>query len=700
LYATAFAEQRLRLVETAKSQARLMEAVARFDQKYSSDYPQGSLAATLSQIRDAHANHEGFHGKGVFTLARREGDRIVFLLRHRRDDIDTPRPVAFTSALAEPMRRALSGESGTVVGLDNRGTTVLAAHEPVAVLNLGIVAKIDLAEIRAPFARAGMIVGGIAVVFILAGTVLFFRVSDPIARELWEGEERFRGMFERTDVPMALRETDGRIRMVNAAFCKMFGYPEGELEGMSFWDINHQEDLAGSLERHRQLIAGEIDVAQAEKRYVRKDGHVIWGHGSVSSVRDARGKVLYTVGQYQDITDRKRAEEALRESEARFKSVTDNSPSLIYLKDTKGRYLFVNKEFERRQGISNNDIVGKTAYDFFPDEIAAAYSAHEQEVIKTGSAVQKETAAFHPEIVGYNLTVKFPILDDTGEVVGVGGISTDIAERKQAEEELEVYRRHLEDLVEERTHELSAAKDIAEAANRTKSEFLANMSHELRTPLNAILGFSNVMQEELHGPLKNEKYREYVDDIHKSGEHLLELINDILDLSKIEAKALVLEEKPMDLHKVSEAIIRLIRPRAEKGRIAVTNKVGRDLPFLFGDERRVKQILFNLLSNATKFTDAGGSVILDANMNKDECLALMVSDTGIGMDETELDTAFSTFGQIDGTLAREHEGAGLGLPLTRALVELHGATMTVKSMKGEGTEVTVEFPPERTLQEG
>jgi two-component sensor histidine kinase len=187
LYGTALKEECTRLMETAQSQARLIEAVARFDTDYSEDYPEGSIAATLSQIIDARKQYKGFGETGEFTLARREGDNIVFLLNHRHqsiDALDNPKPVPFDSELAEPMRLALSGKSGTMVGLDYRGETVLAAHEPVSELDLGIVAKIDLSEIRAPFVRAGLIAVGSAVLVVLGATALFLRISNPVIRRL------------------------------------------------------------------------------------------------------------------------------------------------------------------------------------------------------------------------------------------------------------------------------------------------------------------------------------------------------------------------------------------------------------------------------------------------------------------------------------------------------------------------------------
>ncbi len=184
LYRTAIREETIRLSETARSQARLIESVARFDKAYSHDYPRGAREATLSQIREAHSQYLGFGITGEFTLAEKRNDQIVFLLNHRHYDLDNPKPVPWGSTFAEPMRLALSGKSGVVSGLDYRGEKVIAAHEPVAELNLGIVAKIDLSEVRAPFIRAALITVIFAAVLILAGVSLFFRLTNPILLDL------------------------------------------------------------------------------------------------------------------------------------------------------------------------------------------------------------------------------------------------------------------------------------------------------------------------------------------------------------------------------------------------------------------------------------------------------------------------------------------------------------------------------------
>ncbi len=184
LYRTAIEQESIRLVETAKSQARMIEAVAAFDKKYSQEYSLGTKQAVLSQIRGAHSNYEGFGTTGEFTLGEKEKDHIVFLLSHRHYDLDEPKPVPWNSTIAEPMRRALSGRSGKIIGLDYRGEKVIAAYEPVAVYNLGIVAKIDMSEVRAPFIRTALITGIIAVVFIGLGVSIFFKITNPILVEL------------------------------------------------------------------------------------------------------------------------------------------------------------------------------------------------------------------------------------------------------------------------------------------------------------------------------------------------------------------------------------------------------------------------------------------------------------------------------------------------------------------------------------
>jgi len=328
LYGAAFEEERLRLVETAQSQARLIEAIARYDRFHYTDHPGGWRAATLSQINEAHQAYEGFGRTGEFTLARLEAESIVFVLGHRHQKVEHPEPVPFDSELAEPMRRALLGQSGTVVGLDYRGERVVAAYEPVAELDLGIVAKIDLAEVQAPFKKAGLAAAGFAVLVVFAGAILFVRVSSPLVTALERrsrdlestlvalrgSEELFRTTFELAGAGIVQVSLSGRFTRVNKRFCEIVGYTEGELLELRFQDITHPDDLEEDLANVSRIIDGEINSYSLEKRYVCKDNSLVWVSLTVSLVRDGPGDPRYFIAVAEDTTERKNAELAVKSS--------------------------------------------------------------------------------------------------------------------------------------------------------------------------------------------------------------------------------------------------------------------------------------------------------------------------------------------------------------------------------------------------
>jgi len=271
------------------------------------------------------------------------------------------------------------------------------------------------------------------------------------------------------------------------------------------------------------------------------------------------------------------------------------------------------------------------------------------------------------------------VRDNKGEVSYFECTMYDITERRQAE------------------MSLTNAKEQADFANRSKSEFLANMSHELRTPLNAIIGFSEIIKDQLFGPVGQPQYIEYANDIHDSGELLLSLINDILDMSKIEAGKRELAESIINVENVVQSVARLVASRAKAGRLHMNVKVPHDLPAFRGEERAIKQVLTNLLTNAIKFTPEGGNIFLTAHLDEFGRICISVQDTGVGMAPEDIPVAMAPFGQIESALSRKNQGTGLGLPLTKALVELHGGVLDLQSEVGKGTTVTIVLPAERVI---
>jgi signal transduction histidine kinase len=256
-----------------------------------------------------------------------------------------------------------------------------------------------------------------------------------------------------------------------------------------------------------------------------------------------------------------------------------------------------------------------------------------------------------------------------------------------------IERQRAEESLRAQTAQLAKARDEAKDADRAKSSFLANMSHELRTPLNAIIGFAQMMQYQISGPL-SDKYREYADDIQRSGNHLKDVVNGILDLSKIEVGALELWENPVQIAEIADVCRRLISPLADAAQVTLAFEIATDLPILMADETRLKQAMLNILSNAVKFTTPGGKVALAAYLESSE-LVIAIADTGIGMRPEDVIIAMKPFRQIDSALNRRYEGTGLGLPLAKAFTELHGGRLEITSAPGVGTTIQLRIPARR-----
>jgi signal transduction histidine kinase len=288
--------------------------------------------------------------------------------------------------------------------------------------------------------------------------------------------------------------------------------------------------------------------------------------------------------------------------------------------------------------------------------------------------------------------------------LGLFGSVVDQRLAERAEREAERLRIHIAKLevtqakLEATTADLEAALEKAAMASQAKSQFLAAMSHELRTPLNAVIGFAEVLAQEMFGPLGSQRYRDYADTIQSSGRHLLGLINDVLDFSKLDAGALELEEGAVDLNAVARESVRMLATQAGEARVRLQEQLHPSLPLMQADARRIRQIVLNLLANAVKFTPPEGEVRI-LTFSCEAGIALAVCDTGIGIAPADIPKALERFGQIDNRLARKYDGTGLGLPLSKRLAELHGGTLQLESEVGHGTTVTVTFPSHRLLGE-
>ncbi|MBU2511363.1 response regulator [bacterium] len=396
-----------------------------------------------------------------------------------------------------------------------------------------------------------------------------------------------------------------------------------------------------------------------------------------------------------EIIDRKHAEEERRVSEERFKAILNNTTSVVYLKDLEGRYILINRIFEKIFHIGQDEILRKTDFDIFPPEIANRLKYNDQLALKQDQPVEFDEDIPQDDGIHTYISTKFLLVDSQGNPYAICGISTDITLRKKAERELKKHHDQLEELVQMRTQkleqqtlELSTAKEAAEAANKAKSEFLANMSHEIRTPLNAILGFTEILKERI----TESQLADYLESIRSSGKSLLSLINDILDLSKVEAGKLGLEYmavSPRDLFNEMKVIF---ETRIKEKGLDLIVDIAEDLPkVLLLDEVRLRQILINLIGNAIKFTEQG-YIKLTAHYHFSDDVyhstldfIFSVEDSGIGIPQDQLDPIFEAFSQSKGQDLSKFGGTGLGLAITKRLIEMMDGKIEVTSEVGKGS---------------
>ena len=538
-------------------------------------------------------------------------------------------------------------------------------------------------------------------------------------RVLRESEERFRAIFDLAALGIGYVGPDGRFLRVNRRLCEISGYDENELMQLSPTDLTYTEDLQLEVEQRARIWRGEISTYSIEKRYLRKDGQLVWTNVTVSAVRSKDGTIDYTFGLLEDITWRKEAEAKLHQQEELNRLVLGSVAEGVVACDEQGRLVLFNKTARDWHGTDPRDIPAEQWSDFYDlfeadgrtplslDRIPLIRAQRGERVLNAEMCIARKGS--EPRTV---VATGAPLMDAAGKQRGAVVVMHDVTERqrnlhalesaaenlKAANAAVEHERASLVRRVAERTaeltainHELAQARDAAEAASRAKSNFLATISHEIRTPMNGVLGAMELLQ---HKGLSGE-HATLLGTAQSSAQSLLELLNDLLDMAKIEAGRIEIRPEPVALEAIVNQVVSTHLPNAINKGIALSAKMATGVPaWVEADALRVRQILGNLVSNAIKFTTRGGvdiSIESKAVSARGHRVRFTVRDTGAGIPAEALQTLFRPFEQGTAELARQSGGTGLGLAISRGLAEHMGGTIRLESTAGHGTTAILEL---------
>jgi PAS domain S-box-containing protein len=526
--------------------------------------------------------------------------------------------------------------------------------------------------------------------FLLLGLVYYVLRRDITAqkqaeRKLQESEEHFRLLVNGvSDSASFMLDPSGQVASWNQGAERIKGYKANEIVGRHFSCFYPPEDVQnGKPERQLQAAITEGHYKEEGWR-IRKDGSRFWANVIITALRDKAGKLRGFSKLTRDVTEHRRAEELLQESEERHRKLFDNNPHPTWVFDRETlRFLAVNAAAVRKYGYSSDEFLKMTIKDIRPPEDVPVLLDNVGSVRDGDESIgnwrhrRKDGTNIDVEITSYALS----FADRAAEVV----VAVDVTQRKRDEAE----KRKFIDKLAVSNQELELRNREVERATRLKSKFLANMSHELRTPLNAIVGFSDLLADGTPGEL-NGKQKRFVNHIKQGSAHLLQLINDILDLSKIETGQLELRCEDFQLKDALPEVLSTIRPLAMIKNIQVQQKLNTELS-VYADRVRFKQILYNLLSNAIKFTPKDGRIDLDC-VEKGNGVCISVTDTGIGIRAEDQAVVFEEFRQVEGNTDTANEGTGLGLAITKRLVEQQGGKISLESEPGKGSRFTFTLP--------
>lgn len=501
---------------------------------------------------------------------------------------------------------------------------------------------------------------------------------------LTESEQRFRDFVTASSDWIWEMGPDLRFTEFGGRLHEALGLDPSDLIGKTWADIATPGDNPEVFAAHMDNLRARRPFRDFQCRYGAPQARALYLRTSGKPVHSPDGVFMGYRGTATNSTAEVMAEHRAQSAQIQLYDAIESISEGFILHDAEGRLVLCNSKFKNMYSLIADSLTPGISFASI-----ARLGVERGQYMDLGCGSQEYVRRRLKQRVSTGSVFVQHLLGDRWIQVserrtGDGGtvsIRTDITALRKAEEELR------------------AAKEDAERANRTKSDFLANMSHELRTPLNAIMGFAETMHLEIFGPLGGDRYREYINDIHVSASHLLGLINDLLDIAKIESGTSELFCEQLAPRPLLESCVQLMREEAETANLSLSVQFDEDLPNVVVDERRIKQVVLNLLANAIKFTPKGGSVIVATHGDDPENplggLVITVSDTGIGIAPEDIPTALTAFGQVHSTYTRTNVGTGLGLPLSRRLIEMHGGSLSLDSTVGKGTTVTIRLPPER-----
>lgn len=654
LYFAALGEQRARLTDTARSQARLMESIARFSQQHLHEFSGGAEAATLQQIEDAHRQYTGFGETGGFAVARRQGDNIQFLHSHRAG-LEPPHSVPFDSHLAEPMRRALRGERGSIVGLDYQGTEVLAAYEPVADLDVGIVAKIDLAEVRAPFVRAALVAAGAGFLVVVLGAVCFVGLTNPMVRRLQQSERATRtlaAIVESSSDAIVGKDLDGTIQSWNDAAEQVYDYSRDEAIGKPITMLvppDRQDETARIFE---QIRRGDW-VRSFETVRLRKNRQPIHVSLAASPIKDHAGQVIGAATIARDITEKKAAEEALRREHEFSESLTNTARNIVLVLDTNGRIIRFNPYMEELTGWRLDEVKGRGWFETFLPE-------HNREQIHGlfGAAISGQRTHGHVNTIltkdGHEREIEWydaPLTSGEGELTGLLCTGLDVTERRMLEREIleiaaEEQRRIGQELHDNTQQQLTGLGLVAQNVEMALAKLSGN-SAEARVLRDA--GLLDRI-EELHG--RTQQVRA---GLEQAGREANRLSRGLVPV-EVDAQGLKssLTELAGSVSEVQDVECTFVSDRAV------------EVPDNF-TATHLYRIAQEAVNNALKHSRGNR---IELSLSKlDNLVTLKVLDNGSGIDE------------------KRTEGPGMGLRIMTYRADLIGASLNIGPANGGGTEV-------------